>query len=272
MKQLQSLETFVCSVGIVWLFMITISPFAAAQTFDTTPPYISHQMVKLNKVNNPLTLVALISDHSGVREASVKVVYRGESVELMMSTPSKNQTVPVKVKAGAARMGVYLGPGNHFKKMGELAAGQIADVTLVRDNYYRIKTESGLAGYIDKNKCEPLEWGWMYQATIPAKATQGRSLSYQIFAMDNFGNEAQTEIVDVKLLTEQELLNLQKQMTSGKGLRSGTPSVKTKGPFYTRPWFWLTAAVVGGGTYYLLSGDKDASTGKKTSVEVIIAW
>ncbi|MBN2356153.1 hypothetical protein JXO59_08570, partial [candidate division KSB1 bacterium] len=191
-----------------------------------------------------------------------------------MATDSKDQTVPVKIKIVSFSADVLTGPGNTYKKVGELSAGESAAITLVREKYYRIRAESGLIGYVDKSHCETTERGQVFRVTIPAKATQDKSLSYQIFAMDNFGNESQTEIQDVRLINEQELLNLQKQAGIGdkESAAAATRISKKSKPFYTRPWFWITAAAVGGGAYYFLSSGEDDKNDKNATVDIIIGW
>ncbi|MBN2357170.1 hypothetical protein JXO59_13730, partial [candidate division KSB1 bacterium] len=86
MKQMLWLETFFRHLYPAWLVFFPV--LLIAQTFDTTPPSIYHQAVKLSRINRPLPLIAYLSDQSGVRETMVKVNYRGESSELAMATDS----------------------------------------------------------------------------------------------------------------------------------------------------------------------------------------
>lgn len=254
-----------CIVGLV------LASALAAQTFDTTPPTISHQPVKLGRSGKPLALAAVVGDNGGVRNVVVKASHEGAPVELSME---QGPNVPLKVRVSTPHLDVFSGPGSVNKKVGALAAGDVADVTQARDGYLRIRMESGLVGYVEAADCVTLDTGYLYRANLPAEWTIGGTLSYQIFAMDNFGNESQTGVIEVRLIDEAQLARMQAQMgLIEKETKSGEKSsVHRSRPIYKNPWFWVGAAAVGGGAYYLISSGNGSENSTKSTVNVIIGW
>lgn len=276
MKQMRWHETISLGLVVTYFCMIFMPIPNLAQTFDTTPPTICHQPVKLGKVGKPLSIIANIGDKSGVRASILKINYQSENMEVEMIPVAKEQSLPIKIKIKSEQKTVLSGPGQTYKKIGELVLDELVDVNLVRDNYYRIHSQSGLNGYIENNGCETIESGQEFKAIIPSIATKNNSISYQIFAMDTFGNEAQTEIIDVRLIDEQQLSNLQaKTGLSNKELSdSGKMTKKRSKPIYARSWFWIATGAtlgIGGGIYYYLSIQEPEKT-KDATVQVIMGW
>ena len=256
------------------VFFLVLAPVLLyAQAFDTTPPVISHQPQKLGRQSKPLPLSAHIADPSGIKSVQLKISYEGESFEGSM--PVINESVPVVIKILNDQYPIYAGPGSNFKKMGTLLLDEEVNVTLVRDSFYRIRSSRGLYGYVSNVSTEVVLRGKLYGVTVPANITQSAFLTYQIIAIDMFGNETKTPPVEVRLIDEKQLARLQAQA----GL---TPRTKTAGanvrsldtrkavPFYSKPTFWLATLAAGGGAYYYFSRQEDKE--KDATVNLMIEW
>jgi hypothetical protein len=271
MKHLPMHDSGDLSRTLMCMFGLFLATTLAAQTFDTTPPTISHQPVKLGRLGKPLALATVVGDNGGVRNVVVKASHEGTPVEIPMG---QGPSVPLKVRVSTPRLDVYSGPGSENKKVGVMAAGDVADVTQLRDRFVRIRMESGMVGYIELADCVTLDTGCLYRATLPVEWTSGGTLSYQIFAMDNFGNESQTSVFEVRLIDEAQLAQMQAQMgLVEKETKTGEKSsIRRSRPIYKSLWFWVGAAAVGGGAYFLLSGGDEGGNSSKTTVDVIIGW
>jgi hypothetical protein len=273
MKQMALVETGLRSVFVVAAFWF-LPLFLYAQAFDTTAPIIGHQTQKLGRQGKPLPLSALIADPSGIKSVLLKITYEGESFEGPMPVINENESLPVVVKILSDQLPVFAGPGSNFKKMGVLYLDEQVEVTLVRDSYYRIKSARGLAGYIAAASTETITQGKLYGVTVPATITQSAFMTYQIIAVDAFGNEAKTTPAEVRLIDDKQLARLQAK--AGLTPRSQPESAvkplssrKSK-PFYAKPLFWVTTLAVGGGAYYYFTREDEKE--KDASVNLIIEW
>ncbi|HPI71974.1 MAG TPA: SH3 domain-containing protein [bacterium] len=261
------------AVALLWLF----PPIVQAQAFDTTPPIIAHQPQKLGRQGRPLPLAANIADSSGVKAVQLKITYEGEAFEGSMPVINENEAAPVAAKILTDQLPVYAGPGTTFKKVGVLSLGQQVLVTMVRDPFLRIRSDQGLSGYIDAQSAQVIARGRLYGVTVPANITQSAFLSYQIIAIDAFGNESKTEPIEVRLIDDKQLAKLQARAGLTPKAEAQPPatvkplSARKPSPFYTKPVFWLAAAAAGGGAYYLLSGG-DEEEAKESTVFLSIEW
>ncbi len=260
------------AVALLWLF----PPIVQAQAFDTTPPIIAHQPQKLGRQGKPLPLAANIADSGGVKAVQLKITYEGEAFEGAMPVINEKEAVPVTAKILTDQLPVYSGPGTTFKKVGVLNADQQVLVTMIRDPYFRIRSEQGLSGYIDAQSAQVITQGRLYGVTVPANITQSAFLTYQIIAIDAFGNESKTEPIEVRLIDDKQLAKLQTRAGLTPKAEAQPPatvkplSARKSSPFYTKPVFWLAAAAAGG-AYYLLSGD-DEEQAKDSTVFLNIEW
>lgn len=259
------------------LSAIVLPAMLVAQTFDTTPPLISHQPVKLGRQGKPMPIAAHVADSSGIKSVFLKISYEGESFEGPMPVINDSEQVPILVKITTDQLPVYAGPAETFKRLGVLNAGDEVEVTMVREAYYRIRSSHGVAGYIPANATEILMMGKLYGVTVPAHITQSAFLTYQILAMDTFGNEGKTTAVEVRLIDDKQLAKMQAQagLTPKAGQKSETQvkslSEKRSRPFYTKPFFWLVAAAAGGGAYYYYYNQQEDKA-RDASVAISLEW
>ena len=269
----RTVRALILAVALLWSFPQVVQ----AQAFDTTPPIIAHQPQKLGRQGKPLPLAANIADSGGVKAVQLKISYEGEAFEGAMPVINEKEAVPVAVKILTDQLPVYAGPGTNFKKVGVLNLDQHVLVTMIRDPYFRIRSEQGLSGYIDAQSTQVITQGRLYGVTVPANITQSAFLSYQIIAIDAFGNESKTEPVEVRLIDDKQLAKLQTRVGLTPKAEAQPPatvkplSARKASPFYTKPVFWLAAAAAGGGAYYLLSGD-DEEQAIESTVFLNIEW
>jgi hypothetical protein len=263
-------------LGAIRLALI-LPALVFAQSFDTTAPLISHQPVKLGRQGKPMPISAHVADSSGIKAVFLKISYEGESFEGPMPVINESEQVPVLVKVTAAPLPVYAGPAETFKQLGVLTVDEQVEVTMVREAYYRIRSDRGVAGYVAASATETVMQGKLYGVTVPAHITQSAFLTYQIIAMDTFGNESKSASVEVRLIDDKQLAKLQAQagITPRTGAK-GQPepkslSEKRSRPFYAKPFFWLTTMAVGGGAYYYYYNQQEEKT-KDASVSVSLEW
>ncbi len=288
MKQMPCSET--SQIRIILMALMVVPALIFAQVFDTTPPRIAHQPVKLGRSGRSLPVVAHISDNSGIKSVILHMQYDGQVVESEMIAAAGGESTPVTIQTRES-VTVYSGPGESYKNIGTLPAGAQVDVTLVRSPYYRIHTANGLVGYIPAASADIVETGQAYRATIPAEGSTAAKFSYQISALDDFGNESRTAITPIRFISAEEIARMQQGMSGGrtemdKQAGSSTtaspttdqaPQKRTTArgaskPVYKKPVFWIVTAAVGGGAYYFLSGDEDKSSSRKGTVDIVVGW
>lgn len=263
-----------------WFFALLILPLAAgAQVFDTTPPKIAHQPVRLGRVGKILPILANVSDNSGVKSVRITVQHDGQQIQHEMNPVQSASSVPVVVQTGTEAVALYATPSGNGKLLGQLAPGELLEVTLVHPPYYRIRSAAGLVGYIPADAVQIVESGAAYRITLPVQLTAGGRLSYQITATDDFGNEAKTDLIPIRLLTDEEIARLQERrseptpLTRGKEATAVRPAAKgTSKSLYAKPAFWITTAAIGGGIIYMLASGSDDTAPKKAVVGVTIGW
>ena len=264
------------------LFALLIMPLlAAAQVFDTTPPRIAHQPVRLGRVGKVLPIIANVSDNGGVKSVRITIQHDGQEIQHQMNQVKSESAIPVVVQTAAEGVVVNSLPGGSGKSLARLGAGEQLEVTLVRAPYYRIRTAAGVVGYVHGDEVQTVESGASYRVTLPAQLTAGGRLAYKIAAVDDFGNESQTDLIPVRLITDEELARLQSQKpgqtpsrpveSAESAARPGEPNKSIKSIF-SRPVFWIATAAAGGGLYYFLSSGDEESSDKKASVGLVVGW
>ncbi len=287
MKQMSCSKTSQVVTALTVFMMLPVLMWG--QVFDTTPPKISHQPVKLGRTGRALPIIAYISDTSGIKAATMHLQHDGQITESEMTLMTGGESIPVTVQMNESAT-AYSGPGEKYKVMGTIPAGAQLEVTLVRPPYYRIRTANGMVGYIPSASADIVESGQAFRTTIPAELTSAAKCSYQISALDDFGNESRTGITQIRFITEEELARMQQDMSGGPAKverpsdssagtsdnldvspQSTRPGKGPSKPIYKKPVFWIVTAAVGGGAYYLLSGDDDPAA-KKATVDMIVSW
>lgn len=277
MKQMPNPETMRRLV-----FALLILPLlAAAQVFDTIPPRIAHQPVRLGRVGKVLPIIANVSDNGGVKSVRITIQHEGQEVQHQMNQVKSESSVPVVVQTGAEGVVVNSLPGGSGKSLARLAAGELLEVTLVRAPYYRIRTAAGVVGYVHADEVQTVESGASYRVTLPVQLTAGGQLAYRIAAVDDFGNESQTDMIPIRLITDAELARLQGKKPAQTPARATESAEAPAGPseqnksiksVFSRPVFWIAAAAAGGGLYYFLSSGDEESSDKKASVGLVVGW
>ena len=142
-----------------------------------------------------------------------------------------------------------------------------------KKEYYRIKS-GALTGYVKASDTQLVMAGKAYAVALPAKFTNQSTLYYQITATDIYGNKSSSDLIKVRLLTEDEIA----AMLGKKSGKKRTPARATvqkqkeeedKGGF---PWLIATAGLllVGGGIYYYLSQQDDDD--EMATVDVQVEW
>ncbi len=264
------------------LFELLMLPlFASAQVFDTTPPRIAHQPVRLGRVGRVLPIIANVGDIGGVKSVRITIQYDGQEIQHQMNQVKSESAVPVVVRTAGEGVVVNSLSGGSGKILAQLPAGELLEVTLVRAPYYRIRTRAGVVGYVHADEVETVESGASYRVTLPVQLTAGGKLAYRIAAVDDFGNESQTDLIPIRLITDEELARLQnkkpgqipaqpaKRAEAAGRTREPNKSIKS---VFSRPVFWIATAAAGGGLYYFLSSEDEKNADKKASVGLVIGW
>jgi len=251
-----------------------VCDFGLAQSGAKKPVTIAHQPVRTAKRGQPLNVTAYVGSDKGISSVALKIDYDGKSVKGPMPPKKDGGVVPVIVQIINSDLDLFSGPGALYKRIGTVKRGDQLLVTAHKDGYYRIITPSKMVGYIDAEKTAVILSGNVFGVTIPASMTQG-TLSYQIIAKDAAGQVAQSEIVNVSLLTDEELAALRSKPQAIAKTEEAQPQVvgaqgKTSRPFYAKPWFWLGIAAVGGGAYYYTT--QKESKEEDATVNVSVGW
>lgn len=290
MKQMPEAET---KWGLFGL-MLALPLLAVAQVFDTTPPTIAHQPVKLGREGKALPIIAFIGDNSGVKNVRIVIEHDGKSVESQMTQVEAAGSVPVVAQTRDEEVPLFATPSTSGKVLGKLGGSELLHVTLQRPPFYRVRSESGLVGYVEASRTDVVESGAEFRINLPARLTAGGSLAYQIFASDDFGNEAQTAMINVRLVSDEEVARMQQNLAAREnrpttapaedksdGMSGETPTERRESglkqpassrSLFSRPGFWIATAAVGGGAWYLLSGGDEDGGAKKSDVGLVIGW
>lgn len=230
-----------------------------AQTKDVDPPYISHHPSRIAIQGKPVNVVAHIFDDSQIASVTITLNQDGKSVT--GNLPKRKTPGPVPVVGTILKDVNVLSKANPSSKIkGQLSAGEAVNVTRVQGQYYRIRTPMNIAGYVNASDCEVVVEGAMYGIAIPASMTSGSDLSYQITATDIYGNEEKSELVQVTILTQNDLMALRSGKKPSKSIQqTRSQSQGQKGGIGFKKAAIVTGvAVAGGGAYYLYSQkDKD---------------
>ncbi|NIA28938.1 MAG: hypothetical protein GWP06_03380 [Actinobacteria bacterium] len=241
-----------------------------AQSQDVDPPYIAHQPERMALRNKPMNILANISDESQIQKVTITINRGGKLITGALPEQVSMGKVPVLVQA-VKDMDVYAKPSKKAKRRGKILKGEALNVTLVRGQFYRIRTPMDLAGYILAKNVEVISEGNVYGVTIPAQLTDESSISYQITATDVYGNVAKTDAIEVTLVTPQELAQLRSGERKMTHEAAGESRIKSGTPIYVKVMYWTGWALAGGGAYYFYS-QRNKTKEEKATVDVVVQW
>ena len=270
MKHLYNHGTFNAVFALLFFLLFISSAYhdAASQSVDSLPPVLAHQPVLMGNRGAPLNIIAHVADESGIKSVAISINYDEKSITGIIPERTEYTHVPVVVEA-LQDLEVYSGPGHQYSVKAQVIQGEKVQVTHVKGDYYRIKSELDVSGYVKIENVNVVTTGKMYGVAIPPSITSLPEISYQIIATDLAGNVSTTDMTKVVLLTEQEIAEMRKKPSGPAEMHKE----KTGTSFFARPWFWATTAIVGGGTYYFLTQQKDeAKPPEKAVVDVSVEW
>ncbi len=182
-----------------------LSPDACLSQADANQPItIAHQPITIARQGQPLSITAHIGGDKGIRNVILKIDYDGKSVRGAMPLKKGSGVVPVIVQIITGDLDIFAGPGALYKKLGTAKRGARLLVTSNKDGYYRVITAGNTLGYIDAERTAVIRTGNAYGVRVPPEMTQG-TLSYQIIAQDSTGQTAQSGLIQVTLLNEDEI-------------------------------------------------------------------
>ncbi len=272
MKQLRTCETFLASVVLLvilhLLFFPMYSDILKAQNLDGKPIVVSHYPVTKAYQGKALNIIAFVAADAAVAKVTLNLTSNGKTIKGAVPHQSKMGVVPVIVQADQDLI-VYSGPGIKYRVRGAVKKGEQVYVNRIRDGYYRIQSAIGVVGYVDAALTKVVKTGKAYGVSVPASMTSADYLTYQITAVDALGNTVSTDLIQTRLLTNEEVLALQggKQKQVKKQPKSGQ-ELSSQKSIFAKPLFWLGLAAVGGGTYYLVS--QQDSKDKEAEFNIIL--
>ena len=261
MKHLRKCETLVWATVFALLLPLAMAPGAGAQSARGSAPVISHLPSAIGIKGKPLTILAHISDDTGVDQVILTLFRDGEEIPgFLPERPSEGQ-VPVRAIALEDLVVRSRADGNS-RARGRLAAGVEFQVTQVAGAYYRIQTRDRVRGYVEARKTRAELLGRAYGASLPAPMTDAGSFAYRITARDRDGRSTSTPKINVRLLTAADIA----------ALRSGRrPALREEkgGSGWKKFAIVSGLALLGGGAYLLFSQDGEEES---TAVNVTVDW
>lgn len=268
MKHRQCFETITFCLLICLPFYLFAAPLmeipSAALELDTTVPIIAHEVINVGRRGESFNVIAYIGDNNRIRRSTIKIKYGGKAVEGEFPVMEKEKTVPVVVTVASDSARVYSEANSRSPILSSVAVGTRLFVSRTGDRFYRVLNKEGLRGYISTSNVTVSLSGYQYGATLPEKITEYPYIFYQIRALDEFGNLAETKFVEVRFLTDDEIAELR-----GKKVRLKTFSRQGGSPFYKKIWFWLTMAATAGGAYYYVTKEQQEN---KANVTISVQW
>ncbi len=268
MKHWRCFETITLCLIVLFSLYLLVEPLIemtyAAIELDTTAPVIAHEPVNIGKRGKSFNVIANIGDNNRIKRTIIRIKYGGKAVEGDFPVMEKEESVPVLAVVESDSVRVFSETNDRSRILHTLARGRRVSVTRSRENFYRITNQDGLKGYIKKSLVSVIINGYRYGATLPENITTYPYIFYQIRALDEFGNLAETKFIEVRFLTEDEIAELRGEQRQLKTFS------RTRGtPFYKKLWFWLTMAATAGGTYYFINKDKQK---KDANVTISVQW
>ena len=263
MRQLLRHETFLYYFVLTLIVQMLFSPILSdIQAAENNAPVISYFPVRVGRYGQPFTIrVHAMSDET---IAKVTLVIQNKEKPLRGKMP-RLDVVDAPVQAHAIRSAkIYSGPAEGKRVKGMVRLGEILYISMESNGFYRVISDGGAKGFVQKNDVDVLNTGDVYAVTLPASITSRPVLTYSIEAVDSKGAKSVTEEISMRLLTDDEINGF---------IASNTGQQKDKdgNPVYKKPFFWLGMAAVAGGAYYL-SSDRGGSDSNQAAVQVLVEW
>ncbi|HPG38750.1 MAG TPA: SH3 domain-containing protein [bacterium] len=278
MRQLVKNETLFVLLSAILITSILVMPFigdiSQAQTVNTNALIVSHQPVKIGYKGRPLSITAHINDETGIRNVSLVVNYGGNSKTGNIPELTAEGIVPVLAQVTRDTK-VYSGASTRNKVKGKVYAGEILNVTKVKDGFYRIITDGGLNGYVTSTDLRTQKTGKAFGVSIPATMTSEPFITYQIVATDMTGNTAKTKVNKVTLYTQEELAAMRTPGNAPTPTAVSGDETEAAPASSSKLWLLAGLAAVGGGAYYIISqqsDDDDKDKNLPATVDVTIEW
>jgi len=271
MKQMRKYETLTALTIAVLIADLILAPFicdlSQAQAINLNSPVISHQPKMISYRGKPLNILAHVGTQSRLSKVALKITHDGKTVTGVMPAKKDAGVVPVLVTASGSPQ-VLSGPGAQYSKKTSLQDGETLYVTQINGDFYRIRTESGLNGYVESRSTELVLSGSVYGVAIPASMTAGSEISYQIIATDIKGNVASTDIVNVALKTPEEIAAMREGRIPPKERVAAGAGSKSS---FSKVFPWIVLAGIGGAAAYFLT-QKNKTDKDEAAVDVLVDW
>lgn len=278
MKQLTKSETTITLFSTILIMYLVFSPIlcniAFAFAVNQTTPFLLHNPVKAARYGQDLVIKTHVGNPAAVQKVTLILTIDGQVKRGKMVEIASAGNVPITVQA-RSKTPVFSGPGSKYTLRGYVQPTDVLQVTESRSSHYRIKSGTGINGYIAQSSVQILSTGKAYGVSLPASLTSREKLTYQIQLVDKLGRITTTEEVDVKLLTPEQVQNLMakrnKTTTASPATQTTIAATRQKDdPVYKKSWFWLGLLAIGGGAYFILSQDQsDSDTG---TLDVLVEW
>ena len=270
MKQLLKCETLTALIISVVISDLVLAPFiwdvSQAQLLDLNGPVISHHPRNIGQREKPLQILAHVGAQAALKKVLIKITQNGKVVSGVVPVKKNSKAVPVIVTASRA-LTVFAGAGSKYSKKGLAQAGETLYVSDVRPNFYRVRTDAGITGWVEANGTDVILAGKVYLVTVPATMTAGSSLSYQLFASDNEGNSTSTDVINVSLMTEDEIASLREGKLPPKEQALAAGVNKSS---FSRMFPWVVLLGIGGAAVYFLT--QKSKTDDEATVDVMVDW
>jgi hypothetical protein len=254
-----------------FIFVPLFQDKSQAQSKDVTPPYISHHPAQIAILGKPINVVAHIYDESQIASVTIAITRDGQSVSGNLPIRQTLGPLPVLAKS-MGEIPVFIKADSSSKVKCSLTLDETVEVTRVKGQYYRILTAMDVAGYVDANDCEVVVEGAMYGVAIPSAMTSASELSYQISATDIFGNVEKREVVNVRILDENDLVGLRSgTLTQLSPKKQNLKKGKTGGSM-AKMIFITGVALASGGAYYMYSQNENSKEDESATLELNLSW
>jgi hypothetical protein len=270
MKQLLKCETITALIIAVIISDLVLAPFICdvshAQLLDLNGPVISHHPRTIGQRDKPLQILAHVGAQTAVKKVVIKITQNNKTVSGVMPVKKNSTEVPVIVTA-SKDLTIYAGAGTRYSKKGIAQTGETLYVTDVRPNYYRVRTDAGVSGWVESSNTEQVLAGKVYLVAIPATMTAGSSLTYQLFASDSDGHSTSTDAINVTLMTEDEIASIKEGKLPPKEQALAAGVNKSS---FNKFFPWVVLLGIGGAAAYFLT--QKSKTENDATVDVMVDW
>jgi hypothetical protein len=249
---------------------LVLAPFiwdvSQAQLLDLNGPVISHHPRNIGQRDKPLQVQAHVGAQAVLKKVVIKITQNQKTVSGVMPVKKNSKEVPVIVTA-SRDLTILAGPGSRYGKKGIAQTGETLYVTDVRPNFYRVRTDAGVNGWVESDGTDQILAGKVYLVAIPATMTTGSSLSYQLFATDSEGHSTSTDIINVSLMTEDEIVSIKEGKLPPKEQALAAGVNKSS---FNKIFPWVVLLGIGGAAIYFLT--QKSKTDNDATVDVMVDW